>query len=317
MSTDFVAILVQWLPKLAIAAAIAAIAYVLIEPLLVRSELGDRMKSVLAERDRIRQRERVGLASGTTRFATRDLINRLSAKAKLALWLLDAETQHKLARAGYRASSDRATFLTMRLAAIVGTTVLFVLYCLISNNVSWLIATPLAAWVGLRLSTYSLERIAAKRDAAMAAGAPDVIDLLTICVESGMSIEVALQRVAEEMTLQNEIVADELSVTAAELSYVPKRSDAFANLIGRTQAKPIQSLCVALIQADSFGTSIGATLRVQSAEARKMRQLNAERRALSIPPKLSVVMVFFFMPVIMIVMLYPSITKMMGMNTSF
>lgn len=151
----------------------------------------------------------------------------------------------------------------------------------------------------------------------MTACAPDIVDLLTICVESGMSIEAALQRVAEEMGVQNEIAADELSVTAAELSYVQKRSDAFANLAARTQSKPVQNLCTALIQADSFGTSIGATLRIQSAEARKLRQLEAERRALSIPPKLSVVMVFFFMPVIMIVMLYPSITKMMDSNVSF
>lgn len=317
MISELLDTVVLLLPKIAMIGALIAIAYVLIEPVLGENKFDGRMKAILAERDRIRHRERAALSSGKPQKPLFAFLGQLANKARLALWLLDSDTQQKLVRAGFRDTSARSTFLTLRLVSIIGAGAGFILFCLMSGNPTWLAATPVAAWIGLRLSTYALERIGEQRDAAMNAAAPDIVDLLTICVESGMSIEFALQRVAEEMQGQNVIAADELSVTAAELSYVQKRSDAFANLVARTQSKPIQSLCTALIQADSFGTSIGATLRLQSAEARKLRQLDAERRALAIPPKLSVVMVFFFMPVIMIVMLYPSITKMMAMNTGF
>ena len=317
MIDQFVHLAGLYLPKIAIALTIIAIAYVVLEPIFATDRLANRMQAVLAERERVRVRERAALGHAKPENQFLAVLNQMGRKAKLALWLLDAATQQKLMRAGYRDSSARATFLTLRVLGIVGAALGFAVFCVASENISWLAGTPLAAWVGLRMSTYALEKKAETRDAAMTACAPDIVDLLTICVESGMSIEAALQRVAEEMGVQNEIAADELSVTAAELSYVQKRSDAFANLAARTQSKPVQNLCTALIQADSFGTSIGATLRIQSAEARKLRQLEAERRALSIPPKLSVVMVFFFMPVIMIVMLYPSITKMMDSNVSF
>lgn len=317
MTGDLIPLVSAYLPTIAILAAIVAIAYVLLESLFIEDALARRMKDVLAERDRIRQRERAALTVGKSNHPLLAFLNQLTERAKLALWLLDSATQLKLMRAGFRASSARSTFLALRLMSIIGSALAFAAFCFLSDNLVWLAGMPFAAWIGLRLSTYALEKIAAKRDAAMTACAPDIVDLLTICVESGMSIEMALQRVGEEMGAQNAIAADELSVTAAELSYVQKRSDAFSNLAMRTQSKPIQVLCTALIQADSFGTSVTATLRLQSAEARKLRQLEAERRALAIPPKLSVVMVFFFLPVIMIVMLYPSITKMMSMSTGF
>ncbi len=241
-------------------------------------------------------------------------LHQIANRAKLALWLLDAETQQKLIRAGFRDNSIRSTFLVLRLTGIATTTLIFIVVCVLSDQTGWLVGTPAAAFLGLRLSTYMLERRAAERDREFGDCAPDIIDLLTICVESGMSIELAMQRVAEEMGSRSDVAADELSLTTAELAYVPKRSDAFSNLSQRTNAKMIQDLCISLVQADSFGASIGATLRLQSAEARKMRQLEAERKAMSLPPKLSVIMVFFFLPIIFIVMLYPAISNMAGMK---
>lgn len=306
--------LVANLPSLILVLAIIGIVAVALEQLFVRDDLDARMKSLLNERDRIRARERSSLPSGKKRGNLQAFLAESAHRAKLAIWLLDAETQAQLVRAGFRDTNARGLFLVTRLSAIVGLSLCFVLYCLISGYMTYIVLTPIAAWLGLRLSTYTLARKAEMRDKEMTSVAPDIVDLLTICVESGMSIELALQRVAEEMARQSEVAADELNVTAAELSYVQKRSDAFANLVARTGSKPIQSLCISLIQADSYGTSIAATLRLQSAEARKLRQLEAERRALAIPPKLSVVMVFFFMPVIMIVMLYPAVSKIAGMN---
>ena len=306
--------ILQSLPSIMLITAIVSIILVLAEKLMSIEKLDRRMKNILSERARIRNRERHGLVGQANKNRALTILNYIVKQAQLAVWLLDDETQKKLLRAGYRSTTNRTIFLSARLFSMLGGAALIVFYSLLSGDSQYLFAIPLAVWLGFRMSVYSLDKIAAKRDQEMSDSASDIIDLLTVCVESGMSVEVALQRVAEEMASQSVVVGDELAITAAELSYVPKRSDAFANLIARTGSKPIQDLCISLIQADSFGTSIAATLRLQSAEARKLRRLDAERRALSIPPKLSVVMVFFFLPVIFIVMLYPTLSKMSEMK---
>lgn len=310
-------LVMQYLPKIAIVIAVTMIAFVILEPFLIKDRLQDRKKAILTEREIARNRERITLASAKRENSITDILVHFANRAKLALWLLDAETLNMLVRAGYRAPDSRNRFLALRVLMIIGCAAGFIVYCIVNNELSWLPGMPFFAWIGYRLSVFSLERKAKARDAEMLTAAPDIVDLLTICVESGMSVELGLQRVAEEIGLRSSVAADELGVTAAELSYLSKRSDAFANLAQRTGAKTIQNLCVALIQADSFGTSIVATLRIQSAEARRMRQLEAERMALSIPPKLSVVMVFFFVPIILIVMLYPAINNMSGLSFGF
>jgi len=317
MSADILNALTLWGPKLIAILAITAVAYVVIEGLTEKKAMNSRIKAVLVERDRIRARERGKLSGSEPDTAMLAALSEIANRAKLTLWLLDAETQQKLVRAGYRDTSVRSIFLALRLLSIAGLSLGFIGYCLLNDSLTWLAGTPLAALIGLRLSTYMLERRIAERDREMNDCAPDIIDLLTVCVESGMSIEHAMQRVAEEMGPRSDIVADELGLTTAELAYVPRRSDAFTNLGQRTNAKSIQDLCISLVQADTYGTSIGMTLRMQSIEARKLRQLEAERKALSIPPKLSLVMVIFFMPVIFIVMLYPTLSGMADIQFGF
>jgi tight adherence protein C len=303
------------LPFLIVIMAVTSILYVLAERYIVVDHLNRRVKAIVSERARIRNRERNSLRRGEGQSRSVTILSALVHQAKLAVWLLDEATEKKLVRAGFRSSTNRTLFLMARLGGMIGSAVLLTLYAMMNESYELLAGLPLAIWIGFRLSAFSLEKMAAKRDQEMSDYASDVIDLLTVCVESGMSVELALQRVADEMLAQSEIVGEEFAITAAELSYVPKRSDAFSNMMARTGSKPVQDLCISLIQADSFGTSIAGTLRVQSAEARKLRRLEAERRALSIPPKLSVVMVFFFLPIIFIVMLYPTISKMMNMKT--
>ena len=317
MSADILNALTLWGPKLIAILAVTAVAYVVIEGLTEKKAMNSRIKAVLVERDRIRARERGKLSGSEPDTAMLAALSEIANRAKLTLWLLDAETQQKLVRAGYRDTSARSIFLALRLLGIAGLSLGFIGYCLLNDSLTWLAGTPLAALIGLRLSTYMLERRIAERDREMNDCAPDIIDLLTVCVESGMSIEHAMQRVAEEMGPRSDIVADELGLTTAELAYVPRRSDAFTNLGQRTNAKSIQDLCISLVQADTYGTSIGMTLRMQSIEARKLRQLEAERKALSIPPKLSLVMVIFFMPVIFIVMLYPTLSGMADIQFGF
>lgn len=316
-ATEILDWLVVWGPKLALIGSVMAIATVVLDGLMTDRVLDQRIKAVASERERIRVRERARLAGPKADSQTLALLATLAHHAKLALWLLDPATQQKLVRAGLRDPESRSTFLALRLISIFGCSLGWLVFCWATDNLSLIVALPGVAWIGLRLSSYALESRAANRDREMSESAPDIIDLLTVCVESGMSIELAMQRVADEISAKSVVVADELGITTAELSYVPKRSDAFTNLGQRTGAKAIQDLCLALVQADTYGTSVASTLRLQSVEARKLRQLEAERKAMSIPPKLSVIMVLFFLPIIFIVMLYPTLSKMSDINVNF
>lgn len=308
---------IEYLPKFILIIVLMIIAFVLLDQFVVQDKLAQRKKAILLERSEIRNREREALNREKSEKAFDNFLSTFAHRAKLMFWLLDAQTQKNLVRAGYRTAAVRGRFLAMRLFSIIGFALGFVLYCVVNDEWSFLPMTPLSAWIGYRMSILVLEQKAKARDAEMAASSSDIVDLLTICVESGMSVELSLQRVAEEIGMRSDVAADELGIVVAELSYLSKRSDAFSNLAQRTGAKAIQNLCIALVQADSFGTSIVSTLRIQSAEARKLRQLEAERQALSIPPKLSVVMVLFFVPIIIIVMLYPAVTKLSGASFTF
>ena len=135
---------------------------------------------------------------------------------------------------------------------------------------------------------------------------PDALDLMLICVESGMSIEQAFRRVSQEIGSQSVPMAEELSLTTAELSFLQDRRLAFENLATRTGLPGVKSVCQALVQAERYGTPLGQALRVLSQESREERMLAAEKKAASLPPKLTVPMILFFLPVLLIVILVPA-----------
>jgi len=140
---------------------------------------------------------------------------------------------------------------------------------------------------------------------------PDALDLMLICVESGMSIETAFTRVAAEIGTQSAELAEELGLTTAELSYLPDRRQAFDNLAKRCSHPGVRSVAVALNQAEKYGTPMGQALRVTATENREMRMAEAERKAASLPAKLTVPMILFFLPCLFIVILGPAIMKIM------
>ena len=140
----------------------------------------------------------------------------------------------------------------------------------------------------------------------------DALDLLLICVESGMSIEAAMQRVSREIGSQSVPLAEELTLTCAELSYLQDRRKAFENLGKRTGLMTVKSVVTSLIQSERYGTPLGQALRVLAQENRDMRMSDAEKKAAALPPKLTVPMVLFFLPVIFIVILGPSAILVLG-----
>ena len=168
-----------------------------------------------------------------------------------------------------------------------------------------------AAYIGIQLPDVFLKNLIGKRKVSINRAFPDALDLLLICVESGMSIEASFKRVGQEIGSQSIELAEELALLTAELSYLPDRRQAYENLTKRVPLDSVKSVCMALQQAERYGTPMAQTLRVLSQENRDMRMSEAEKKAAGLPPKLTVPMILFFLPVLFIVILGPVAIRVM------
>jgi tight adherence protein C len=151
--------------------------------------------------------------------------------------------------------------------------------------------------------------VATKRRESIVSVFPDALDLLLICVESGMSIEAAIVKVSQEVGGSSMELAEELSLLAAELSYLPERRLAYEGLAKRTNHPGIKAVVTAMIQAERYGTPLGNALRVMAKENRDLRLAAAEKKAAALPPKLTVPMILFFLPVLFVVILGPALMR--------
>ena len=167
------------------------------------------------------------------------------------------------------------------------------------------------ALFGYYLPDLFVSNIIARRQQSIMRAFPDALDLMLICVESGMSIESAFTKVAAEIGTQSAELAEELALTTAELSYLPDRRQAFDNLAKRCGHPGVKAVATALNQAEKYGTPMGQALRVTATENREMRMQEAERKAASLPAKLTVPMIIFFLPCLFVVILGPAIMKIM------
>jgi tight adherence protein C len=154
-----------------------------------------------------------------------------------------------------------------------------------------------------------LSNLIQRRQESIKNAFPDALDLLLICVQSGMSVEAAFQKVAKECGAQSIELAEELSLTTAELSYLPDRRQAYENLGTRTGLPGVKAVATALIQAERYGTPVGQALRVMAKENRDQRMSDAEKKAAALPPKLTVPMIVFFLPVLFVVIIGPAIIQ--------
>jgi tight adherence protein C len=163
-----------------------------------------------------------------------------------------------------------------------------------------------AAYLGIKAPDLFISNQIQKRHASIKRAFPDALDLLLICVESGMSIEVAFRKVSEEIGVQSVPLAEEFTLTTAELSYLPDRRTAYENLASRVELDGVKSVCMALTQSERYGTPLGQTLRIMAQENRDIRMNEAEKKAAALPPKLTVPMILFFLPVLFVVILGPA-----------
>ena len=305
-------------------AAIAAMATVLTlaMPLLARNDLNKRMSAVSVEREKIRQRERERLARGDKvqlRQAPKQYMKRIVDQFNLTKWVGQEEAREKLIQAGYRGQAPYVTYLFFRLISPVVAFVvsMFYLFFVLEMDKPPTIKFGMAlfaAYCGMQLPWFFLKNKIQKRQLSIRRAFPDALDLLLICVESGMSIEAAFRKVSQEIGSQSIPLAEELTLTTAELSYLQDRKIAYENLAKRTDLEGVRSVCVALQQSERYGTPLGQTLRVMAQENRDMRMSEAEKKAAALPPKLTVPMILFFLPVLFIVILGPAAIRVMAIQ---
>ena len=307
---------------LAFVAAVATV-LTLAMPLVYVDPLARRMRAVAFEREKLRQQERERLAQqkqkATLRTSPKQFVQVLVERLNLAKWLGQEEARQKLSQAGYRGQAPYMTFLVMRMVAPLAFSALaaFYLFFLLDLKhppIVKLGACIVVAWLGLQLPMLLLKNQIQRRQLSINRAFPEALDLLLICVESGMSIEAAFRKVSEEVGSQSVPLAEELMLTTAELSYLPNRRQAYDNLVKRTDLQGVKSVCMALQQAERYGTPLGVMLRTMAQENRDMRMAEAEKKAAGLPPKLTVPMILFFLPVLFVVILGPAIIQIIAIQ---
>ncbi len=306
----------------AIMTAIAVFATILTiaMPMLAKDTLGNRMKSVALEREKLRAQQRGKVAKDKARVNAKKkeaagsvqfVVEKLSLRSALA----DQSTEDQLVRAGYRGPAPLMILLASRIGLPILFASLAAIYLYVIAPASKdaghmnLIVMGLAAVVGFYLPIFFVRNRMKARQLSITRAWPDALDLCLICVESGMSIEVAFRRVAAEIGPQSVALAEELMITTAELSFLPERKTAFDNLTYRTGLEAVKNVVLSLTQAEKYGTPLATALRVLSQESRDTRLAMAEKKAAALPPKLTVPMMLCFLPVLFCVILTPAIIQ--------
>jgi tight adherence protein C len=313
----------RFLTMLFAAIAAGATVWTLAMPLVAPDSLARRMKSVALEREKMRQRERERLARGeraTLRHSPRQYMKSAVERFNLNKWVGQDEARMKLVQAGYRGQAPYVTYLFFRMVMPTAMLIFSLFYVFVvldleqPPTVKFGICIA-AAYLGMHLPWLFLKNQIQRRQLSIKRAFPDALDLLLICVESGISIEAAFKKVSQEVGTQSVPLAEELTLTTAELSYLPDRRQAYENLALRTDLEGVKSVCMALQQSERYGTPLGNTLRVMAQENRDMRMSEAEKKAAGLPPKLTVPMILFFLPVLFVVILGPAAIRVMGTSS--
>jgi len=313
---------VRFLTMVFAAVAAGATVLTLAMPLMASDTLGKRMKAVALEREKIRQRERERLAQNSKvalRQSPKMYMKRAVDNFNLSKWVGQEEARAMLVQAGYRGQAPYITYLFFRMTMPVVMLLASLFYIFIVLKLSYPPMVKIAisigcAYFGMHSPNLFLKNKVQRRQLSIKRAFPDALDLLLICVESGMSIEAAFHKVSEEVGTQSVPLAEEFTLTTAELSYLPDRRQAYENLARRTGLEGVKAVCLALQQSERYGTPLATTLRVLAQENRDMRMAEAEKKAAGLPPKLTVPMIVFFLPVLFVVILGPAAIRVLALE---
>lgn len=309
----------QFVGALLAGLAVFATVVTLAAPLMKGDKLAGRLKAVADQREILRRRQMEELnKKANIRGQQVDFMKRAVDQLKLQNLLETPGIRDKLSSAGFRGQGPVYAFLFFRFAMplILIAGAAFYFFVLSQEDMPMLnkiVFTMGAGAAGFYVPDLYLKNITSKRQESIMRAFPDALDLLLICVESGMSIEAAFNRVAGEVGSQSVELAEEFSLLTAELSYLPDRRQAYDNLAKRCAHPGVKAVCTALNQAEKYGTPLASALRVMALENRELRMQAAEQKAASLPAKLTVPMILFFLPPLFVVILGPAVMKIAEM----
>ena len=325
MDIDWVSFLTDPVTLASALACVATFATVvtLAAPAFNNDKLTSRLKQVANRREELRRKNRAALegeaAKKSLRVQDTSTMKKFVDKLDLAKALEDPGVTKKLIQAGLRGPRPVSIFYFCRFALPIICGIGAFVYIWFVNDHGFQMPMKIGAVVvGFAVGFYGpnvfLENKITKRRTSIMRAFPDSLDMMLICVESGMSIEQAFARVGEEIGTASPELAEELTLTTAELSYLQDRRQAYYNLSERTNHPGVKGVAMALVQAEKYGTPMGAALRVMAKENREMRITEAEKKAAALPAKLTVPMIVFFLPVLFLVILGPAFIKIDAMG---
>lgn len=236
-------------------------------------------------------------------------------RQKLVDWMLEHTSvgqkyQKRFRQAGLRNPRIAVQFGTMRVMHSLSFGVLTfegtkLLGLFDTNMAVGVLLIASAAVAGLYAPNVYLHNRISQRRRQFALFWDDAIGLLIICLDAGLSIEVALRRIARELATTAPVLAEELTITVTDLSLLSERRQAYLNLVQRVDLPSVKSVVIALIQAEKQGASIANSLRIIAASNRQNRVALAEEKAAALGPKMTVPMIVFFLPVIFVIIIAP------------
>ena len=293
-------------------------------PMLARDRRNQRMKEMAVERSKMRSARLADMVvkdrqGAKLRTAPKGFMQRIVDEFDLRAKFDNEELRENLKRAGLRGQAPVVAFMFFRVFAPIVLFISAAVYVFLVTDTGYpplinLLIAVGAGFLGFYVPNMFISNMAQKRQQAVKQSFPDALDMLLICVQSGMSIESAFGKVAKEVASQSIELAEEMTLTTAELSYLQDRRQAYENLAKRTGLPGVKAVTTALVQAERYGTPVGQALRTMAKENREIRQSEAERKAAALPPKLTVPMIVFFLPVLFIVILGPAAIGYMALD---
>jgi tight adherence protein C len=224
-----------------------------------------------------------------------------------------SQLQKNLLKAGYRRESASVVFLGLKaFLTIVFLGISILLRIWVFKTISsfhLVLLSFILAYIGFYLPNLWLRMKSARREDKILEGFPDALDLMVVCVEAGIGLDAAVNRVGEEMKLSNKVLGEEFRLLSLELRAGKQRRDALRNLATRTGLEDVSSLVSLLIQTDKFGTSVAQALRVHSESMRIKRYQRAEELATKLPVKMVFPLIIFIFPSIFVTVLGPAIIQ--------
>jgi tight adherence protein C len=286
-------------------------------PFLNRADRRERYKSIIEKRrqDLLDQtRADLDKKGEKTTITARESIVMLH-KVEKVMGEMGEKVRDQMLRAGNRDPSAPLKYILARflLPIFFMAFAMFIISSSekeISNGVIFFVLGG-CVLVGYKLPAILLKNQILKRAEEINITFPDALDMMLICVQGGIGLEQTVARIAEEISEHSETLAEELGILSAEMAMLNDRRAALMDFSKRVGSGAARSFATALVQAEQYGTSISQALRVMSEELRDQRMQLAEQKAASLPPKLTVPMILFFLPVLFVVIIGPAVLQAM------